>query len=122
MAVPALTRPHAQATSLPPGPPLPMIASTLLWQFAFERYATLCERRYGHFYTIKLPISRAVVAVSDPDAIKGVFADRGEATHAGEGNIILEPVLGKKSLLLLDGPEHTRHRKLIHPPFHGARM
>jgi cytochrome P450 len=111
-----------RATGLPPGPGLPMAVSTLLWQLRFAQYVTYCQRRFGHYFTIALPISRTVVAVSDPEAIKAVFADRGEKTHAGEGNSILEPLLGRSSLLLLDGPEHTRHRRLIHPPFHGSRM
>ena len=94
----------------------------MLWQFRFEAFATWCRRKYGDFYTIKLPISRTLVAISDPEAIKTVFADRGERMSAGEGNIVLEPILGRFSLLLLDGLEHTRQRRLVHPPFHGSRM
>ena len=42
--------------------------------------------------------------------------------YAGEGNITLAPILGPGSMLLLDGPEHLRHRRLMLPPFHGERM
>ncbi len=35
---------------------------------------------------------------------------------------MLGPVVGEKSLLLLDGPQHLRERKLLLPPFHGERM
>ena len=42
--------------------------------------------------------------------------------HAGEGNAILRPLLGPRSVLLLDGPEHLRERKTLLPPFHGERM
>ena len=117
-----MAHPRPDQPALPPGPAFPMWLATLLWQFRFEQFATYCRRRYGDYYTLHLPVSRDLVAVSDPEAIKAVFADRGERTHAGEGNIILEPVLGKYSLLTLDGPEHTRQRRLVHPPFHGARM
>jgi len=99
-----------------------MALSTALWQLRFAQYVTYCGRRYGDYFTIGLPISRTMVVVSDPEAIKQVFADRGERGHAGEGNVILEPLLGLNSLLLLDGPQHTRHRRLVHPPFHGSRM
>ncbi|GAC1332097.1 MAG: cytochrome P450 [Candidatus Dormibacteria bacterium] len=109
-------------TSIPPGPPIPVALSTALWQLRFAQYVTYCGKRYGDYFTIGLPISRTMVAVSDPAAIKAVFADRGESALAGEGNVILEPLLGSNSLLLLDGPEHTRHRRLVHPPFHGSRM
>ena len=107
---------------LPPGPGFSTAISTALWQLRFAQYVTYCQRKYGHYFTIALPISRTVVAVSDPEAIKAVFADRGEKGHAGEGNAILEPLLGTNSLLLLDGAQHTRHRRLVHPPFHGSRM
>ncbi|MFN2463320.1 MAG: cytochrome P450 [Candidatus Dormibacteria bacterium] len=109
-------------TSLPPGPPLPMPLATALWQLRFPEFLTYCQRRYGDYFTISLPVSRTLVAVSDPDAIKTVFADRGDRSHAGEGNMVLEPLLGSNSLLLLDGPPHARHRRLIHPSFHGSRM
>ena len=35
---------------------------------------------------------------------------------------MLGPVVGARSVLLLDGAEHMRQRKLLLPPFHGERM
>ena len=35
---------------------------------------------------------------------------------------MLGPVVGERSVLLLDGAEHMRHRKLLLPSFHGQRM
>ena len=46
----------------------------------------------------------------------------GERLHAGEANALLGPILGERSVLLLDGAEHLRHRKLMLPPFHGRRL
>src|SRR5439155_6331662 len=37
-------------------------------------------------------------------------------------NAVLEPLLGPHSVLMLDGPEHLRHRRLLLPFFHGERM
>jgi cytochrome P450 len=37
-------------------------------------------------------------------------------------NIILEPILGSRSVLLLEGSEHLARRRLMLPPFHGERM
>jgi cytochrome P450 len=34
----------------------------------------------------------------------------------------MEPVLGSHSVLVLDGPEHLRQRKLLLPPFQGSRV
>src|SRR5690606_34074298 len=41
---------------------------------------------------------------------------------AGEANSFLTPVLGPNSVLVLDGPEHMRQRKLLLPPFRGSRV
>ncbi len=40
----------------------------------------------------------------------------------GEGGRILEPVLGRHSVLLLDEDEHLEQRRLMLPAFHGERM
>jgi cytochrome P450 len=40
----------------------------------------------------------------------------------GEENAILEPLLGPTSVLMLDGPEHARQRRLLSPLFHGEPM
>jgi cytochrome P450 len=37
-------------------------------------------------------------------------------------DIILKPILGARSLLLLEGADHLAHRKLMLPAFHGERM
>ena len=34
----------------------------------------------------------------------------------------LRPLLGTQNVLLLDGGEHLRRRKLVLPPLHGERM
>lgn len=62
------------------------------------------------------------VMVFDPALIKDVFQGSNEQLHAGEANALLGPVLGERSVLLLDGAEHLRHRRLMLPPFHGERM
>ena len=36
--------------------------------------------------------------------------------------IALQPIIGSRSLLLLEGREHLARRKLMLPPFHGERM
>ena len=48
------------------------------------------------------------------------------ADHAvlgvGLANSILGPLLGPRSVMLLEEPEHVKRRKLMLPPFHGERM
>jgi len=61
--------------------------------------------------------------VADPDLIKQVLTADPETLRAGEGNAtLLEPMLGRFSLLTLDGADHLRQRRLLLPAFHGERM
>ena len=81
-----------------------------------------CQARYGDMFTYRLPYEGRWVFVSDPEAIKQVFTGDPRLLHAGEANIVLLPVLGEHSVLLLDEPAHMKERKLMLPPFHGKRM
>jgi cytochrome P450 family 135 len=58
----------------------------------------------------------------DPAEVKELFQGPPEQLRAGEANAMLGPVVGERSVLLLDGAEHMRHRRLMLPPFHGQRM
>jgi cytochrome P450 len=81
-----------------------------------------CRRKYGDFFTVRF-VFGTVVFVANPEIIKAVFKGDPDTFHAGEGNATpLEPVVGQHSVLLLDGPEHMRQRKLMLPSFHGERM
>jgi len=64
-----------------------------------------------------------MVHFTRPELVKAVFGGDNEVLRAGEANAtILEPLVGPHSVLVLDGPEHLRQRKLILPAFHGDRM
>jgi cytochrome P450 len=54
--------------------------------------------------------------------IKQVFTGDPSKLLAGVANVVLRPLLGPRSVLTLDDPEHMRQRKLLLPPFHGERM
>lgn len=93
-------------------------------QFAL-RPLTMLRRwhaRYGDVFTVRYLAFGTGVYVADPDAIKALFTGDQSDLLAGEANSILEPVLGKHSVLVLDGPEHLRQRKLLLPPFQGSRV
>lgn len=81
-----------------------------------------CSRRYGDWFTINLRRRLKVVFTSDPQAVKEIFAGDPDKLFAGEQNNILKPLLGQRSILVLDGPEHRRARRIMMPPFHGDRM
>lgn len=81
-----------------------------------------CRERYGGTFTLRFPTLDPLVVISDPDAIKALFAaDRDNTLPSGRA-LTLEPILGPRSVLLLEGEEHMRRRKLMLPPFHGDRM
>jgi cytochrome P450 len=81
-----------------------------------------CGRRYGDMFTLRITHEGTWVFLTDPDAVKQVFTGDPRLLHAGEANIVLLPVLGSQSVLLLDEQEHMAQRKLMLPSFHGPRM
>jgi cytochrome P450 len=108
--------------ALPPGPSLPR--PLLLGRFVLQPTSFLedCERRYGEYFTLRLSDDRTMVITSDPEAGKTVFTGDPQQLLAGKNNEILRPLLGDRSVLLLDGAAHMRQRRLMLPPFHGERM
>jgi cytochrome P450 len=108
--------------ALPPGPRYGKALTTIGW---FTRPTALmrrCRERYGDVFTLDIAHEGPWVMLVDPDAIKQVFTGDPRLLHAGEGNMILKPMLGSNSVLLLDEAQHMRQRKLMLPPFHGERM
>jgi cytochrome P450 len=78
--------------------------------------------RYGNLFTVRFAVFGTGVYVAEPDAIRQLFTGDQSDLLAGEANSFMEPVLGPSSVLVLDGPEHIRQRKLLLPPFQGSRM
>ena len=80
------------------------------------------NRRYGDAFTVRWLAFGTGVYVADPDEIRGMFTGDQSGLLAGEANSPLSPVLGQNSVLVLDGAEHLRQRKLLLPPFQGSRV
>ena len=110
------------ATTLPPGPRAPRALQTFLWLTRPTRVFDYCARRYGDPFTLRVMLAGNMVYVADPGAVRAVFTGDPERFRAGEAYTIMEPTGGKRSLFLLDGPEHLRMRKLLLPPLHGSRL
>ena len=109
-------------TGLPPGPTEPALVQVLRWVRWPVPFLRDARAVYGDTFTIRFPQTPPLVVFSHPDAIKEIFTGDPEVFHAGEANTILEPVMGPRSLLMLDGQPHLRERRLLLPPFHGERM
>jgi cytochrome P450 len=110
------------ATQLPPGPRLPASVQTLLFIFQPRRFIAASHRRYGDLVSFKTRFDPQFVLLFNPKDIKAVFTGPAESLRAGEANALLGPVVGERSVLLLDGAEHIRHRRLMLPSFHGKKL
>ncbi len=108
--------------TLPSGPGLPPALQTLLLLLAPERFLTGAHERHGDVFTIRTAAFGTFVVAAGPEAVREVFTGPPAVLRAGESNAPLSVLVGERSVLVLDGPEHLRQRKLLLPPFHGERL
>jgi len=110
-------------TQLPDGPRSPPLVQIARWVAQPLQMLDDCKRRFGSVFTFSPPREAKIVIISDPELVKGIFKAPTDVLLAGVVNAtVLEPVVGKYSLLTLDGDEHIRQRRLLLPSFHGERM
>ena len=108
--------------TLPPGPKSPPVVQTAELTARPVRFVERCRDRFGGTFSTNLSRIGEMVFFSDPASIKQVFGSDRENTITQGRNVILEPILGTKSLLVQEGEEHLARRRLMLPPFHGERM
>ncbi len=107
---------------LPPGPSAPPTIQTLKWLFRPIEFMDSCRRRYGDAFSVTfIGFRTPLVMVSDPEVIRALYRGRENGLPPGR-TVSLEPVVGPRSVLLLEGDEHLARRRLMLPPFHGERM
>jgi cytochrome P450 len=108
---------------LAPAPELPEPSALQKLRYGFdpEGFFSAGRRRYGDTFTVRV-LSEPWTVLADPGAVKEVFAHGPKEMNSGEPNLPLRPLIGTQSVLLSDGDEHMRRRKLVLPPFHGDRM
>jgi cytochrome P450 len=80
-----------------------------------------CRGRYGDIFTLRIRHYGDWVILSDPDDVKKVFT-AGRAVGVDTANPLLGPLLGPRSVMLLEEPEHMTRRKLMLPSFHGQAV
>ena len=110
------------AMPLPPGPREPSFVQLLQFTQRPLPWLDRCARRHGDPFTARFAGLGTFVLIAAPELIKQVFTGDPDVLHAGEANAIVEPVVGKSSVLLLDGAAHLRQRRLLLPPLRGERM
>ena len=81
-----------------------------------------CREKYGDSFSLKfLGFERPMVMISDPAAIKALYTERSHGLPPGR-EVVLTPIVGPHSVLVIEGTDHLAHRKLMLPAFHGERM
>lgn len=110
---------RVSSAALPPGPG---IVATFGFVRNPFRFLDECGRRYGDWFTVRVPGVSPFVFTSDPAAIREIFQGDIEQLYAGKANCPLGAYMGERSVLFLDGEAHRRERRLVMPPFHGERM
>ena len=85
-------------------------------QTVARQHPDLCEVKTVGF-------GKEYILVNHPEAIKEILASNRQKLFASsKNNGILSPLLGDRSVILLEGDPHRQRRKLLLPPFHGERM
>src|SRR2546430_4780249 len=109
-------------TTLPPGPAEPPVIQTLRWLLRPISFLESCRRRFGDVFSVRfLGFQTPLVMITDPEAIQALYTAREHGLPSGR-TLALQPILGSRSVLLLEGSEHLARRRLMLPPFHGERM
>ncbi len=111
----------ATATTVP-GPRTPRGIQALGFFARTTPYFAKQQARYGDVFRVHIADEKPWVVLTQPEHVKQVFTGDPAVFHAGSANSVLLPLLGDSSVLLLDGKDHLRQRKLLLPAFHGERM
>jgi cytochrome P450 family 135 len=115
--------PSGVGADLPPGPDMPPTRQAARWAMRQLAFLQEAAARHGDVFTLRLLGDEPFVVVGDPELVKQVICAPADVLHAGEGNRrVLGPLLGPRSLFLLDGERHMAQRRLLLPAFHGRRL
>ncbi len=107
--------------SLPPGPRMPRALQALGWARRSLPWLERCRARYGDAFTLRIRHWGDWVVLADPADVKAVFT-AGDKVGVALANPLLGPVLGPRSVMLSEEPEHMRRRRVVLPAFHGEAI
>ncbi len=79
------------------------------------------SHKYGDIFTMHLAGLGSYVIIGNPQAIQEIFS-KDSQFDIGRANELAEPLIGKNSLMMMDGDRHRRERKLLMPSFHGEKI
>lgn len=108
------------ARGLPPGPATPGMWQLARCQLDFAGYLDACVARHGPVFTLRIPPFDAFVAATEPRDVERVLTGTTARFTEGAATAILEPMVGRSSLILSTDETHLRQRKALLPAFHGS--
>ncbi len=117
-----MTTTHPVTQHLPPGPQKSSFLQLIQWTADPLDLLEESAQVYGDPFTLEFRKGRPFVFLSHPETIQKILSSEGTNFDSGRGNYILLPIVGENSMLLTDGEDHARQRKLIFPPFHGEKI
>jgi cytochrome P450 len=102
---------------LPPGPRVPAFLQVAMYGPRPLALFDQCHRRYGDAFTLRLLGGQPTVMFSAPDAVRTVLElPASDFTVNGD---LLVPILGSRSVVVMDGEVHRRERRLLLRAFHA---
>ena len=110
-------------TALPPGPTEPPVVQTARWLLRPIAFLESCRRRYGDAFSVTfLGFQTPLVMVSDPEAIRALYTERGHTACRRAARSRCSRSWARARCCCSRAREHLARRKLMLPPFHGERM
>lgn len=110
----------------PAGPRVPTLVHMVFVNMFFNQFVRWGHKRYGSAFSTRFVSpgqgSEPLVMLSKADDLRQVLSGSGSTFRAGENNSHLGGVVGTSSVLVLDGAEHARMRKLLTPSFIGGSL
>jgi cytochrome P450 len=112
----------ARDSVLPPAPLRAAPAHTLRFMFRPEPLMESCHRRQGPIFSLRVLGLGQVVIVGDRELLEAVFTAGPSQFHPGTTTRFLGPLMGERSVLVVDEPDHMRKRRLLLPLFRADRL
>jgi cytochrome P450 len=100
---------------------MPRALQALGWARRSLPWLERCRARYGDAFTLRIRHWGDWVVLADEADVKAVFT-AGDKVGVALANPLLGPVLGPRSVMLSEEPEHMRRRRVVLPAFHGAAI
>ncbi|WP_188189125.1 cytochrome P450 [Nonomuraea sp. SYSU D8015] len=108
---------------VPPGPRLPALVQTAWFIRDAPGMLESLHRRYGPIFTVRYAGYAPEVYVTTGELAGQIYQTDQDGGRAGEARRdFLEHMVGKHSVLTLDGDEWWRHRKLLNPPLRAKQV